>query len=281
LKNRKILFVLVIILLLITSVSGILSWNTASSYWVENQYGDKVLMYGYGIYARDSFFRAPIFIGTDLCILLLVIPSLIYSFYKYLKDECDVNRLKLMSLFGVSAYYAASLSFGVVYNRLALVYIILFGLSIYGAFYYGMNLKIKSFNNTKGINIFLILSGLALFIAWLPDMIPTIIKDTTLPLIEVYTTEITYVLDIGIISPMCIICLLQLKRKNQLGTILLAFILRICFVVGVMMVSQTAFQILSKVEMSFIVLLTKSISFLLLGGFAFVFQKKLYKEIRR
>ena len=35
--------------------------------------------------------------------------------------------------------------------------------------------------------------------AWLPDIIPTLIKDSPLALIEVYTTEPTYVLDMGII----------------------------------------------------------------------------------
>lgn len=49
---------------------------------------------------------------------------------------------------------------------------------------------------SNGLSIFLILSGISLFVAWLPDIISSLINGKSLSLIEVYTTEITYVLDI-------------------------------------------------------------------------------------
>lgn len=68
-------------------------------------------------------------------------------------------------------------------------------------------------------------------------MIPTIVKGTSLSLIDVYTIEITCALDMGIICPMCFLTMYLLKRKNAIGT------------------------------------------FLLLGGFAFYFQRKIFKEL--
>ena len=130
-----------------------------------------------------------------------------------------------------------SLVFGVSYNRLILLYIILFGTSLFMTFYYAIQIKIKSVELTLGMKWFLTLSGVALFVAWLPDIILTIIKGTSLSIIEVYTTEITYVLDMGIICPMCFLTMYLLKRKNAIGT------------------------------------------FLLLGGFAFYFQRKIFKEL--
>jgi len=53
----------------------------------------------------------------------------------------------------------------------------------------------------RGFFTFLILSGLALIGAWLPDILAAHAAGRSLALIENYTTEITYVLDMGIIGP--------------------------------------------------------------------------------
>ena len=70
--------------------------------------------------------------------------------------------------------------------------------------------------------------------------------------------------------------------KNLLGKtlILLAAMLKLCIIVGIMMIPQTVVQMLSGVELPLIALLTKSLSFVALGGFAFYFEKKMYAEIK-
>lgn len=113
----------------------------------------------------------------------------------------------------------------------------------------------------------------------MPDIILSILSGKSLALIEVYTTEITYILDIGIIGPLCLICFYLLKSQDKLGIVILAALLKACIVVGIMMLSQTAFQILSGYETAIPVLITKSGSFVLLGGFALYFNKKLYEAL--
>ena len=271
---------MVVILLMVVSIAGMLSWNTGNSFYAWNQYGEEILMWGSGVYARDSYMKAPIFIGTDICVLVVLVPMLLYAMIKGKKDESDIHKLKMMSIFGILTYYAMSLVFGVSYNRLILLYIILFGACLFMTFYYAVQIKTKCVELTSGMKWFLNLSGIALFVAWLPDMIPTIIKGTSLSLIEVYTTEITYALDIGIICPMCFLTIYLLNRKNAIGTLLLSFLFQICFVVGIMMISQTACHILAGVELTIPIILTKSGTFLLLGGFAFYFQRKIFKELK-
>ena len=68
---------------------------------------------------------------------------------------------------------------------------------------------------------FLLIAGIALFVAWLPDIITSIIRGTSLELIEVYTTEITYVLDMGIISPLIYITYYLVKHEYFIGYTLL------------------------------------------------------------
>lgn len=64
---------------------------------------------------------------------------------------------------------------------------------------------------------FLLIAGIALFVAWLPDIITSIIRGTSLELLEVYTTEITYVLDMGIISPLIFITYYLAKWEEAYG----------------------------------------------------------------
>ncbi len=180
------------------------------SYYVTNQYGEQVQIWGgSGVYRHDTYFKVPIFVGSDLTVLVFVIPFAIFAFWKTIQEDSFENLLRSFSVISLLLYYSASISFGVTYNVLHLVYIALFGACFFGA---GLLLaKLHSiavqegetyaYNITKGgMKAFLLIAGLALCVAWLPDIISSLIKGTSLELIEVYTTEITYVLDMGIIS---------------------------------------------------------------------------------
>lgn len=277
---KGILSITTIFLLCITSIAGILSIDFTKSYEVINQYGHKVMLYGAGIYQHDTYFKAPISIGTDFCILFVLVPLFIYYYHKHQVQNSVSSKLKLISVYGVSLYYSASMAFGVTYNSLFLVYIALFSCSLFGIFYHISTLHShRAITPTTGIKIFLILAGIALFVAWLPDIIPTLFTGKPLPLIGVYTTEITYILDMGIIAPLCFLSLFLLQRKKPMGTLILAILLKLCYIVGIMMISQTLLQILSYTDIPLIALFTKSISFMILACFAHYFERQLYRML--
>lgn len=283
-KNRiNYMAALTIILLIIVSLAGVLSINFSSSYEAINQYGELIKMYGYGIYAHDSYFKAPILIGTDFSILLAVVPLFIMTFVQNIRKPTYHTKLRLLSIFTVALYYSASIAFGVTYNQFHLLYIALFSCSLFGVFvvYKTIDSSVLEYQYSKGIAAFLVLSGIALIIAWMPDIIPSLIAGKPLALIEVYTTEITYVLDIGIIGPLCLITLHLLKRKDKLGVVLLAVILKLCIIVGIMMIPQTICQLLSGFEMPLPALMAKSGSFVLLAIFALYFNNRLYRSNNR
>lgn len=279
--KKDFLSIVSILLLIIIAGTGVISMDFSKSFDITNQYGDVVKMYGTGIYAHDSFLKAPIFIGTDFCILLVLVPLFIYSLWRNRIERSNKSMIKLLSVYAVAFYYAASISFGVTYNQYHLLYIALFSCTLFGLFSIIRNIKLKelTYNAKKGVGLFLILSGTALVVAWMPDIVSSILTNKSLTLIEVYTTEITYVLDMGIIGPLCLICFYLLRKNDKLGIIILACLLKVCIIVGIMMLSQTTFQILSGYKVIIPVLITKSGSFILLGGFALYFNKKLYNEL--
>ena len=279
-KKKDYLAIITIVLVFVTSMAGLLSINFTKAYDFVNQYGHTVEMYGYGIYANDTFFQAPISIGTDICTLFVGVPMFIFAYINFSKRGDVISRLKLISIYAAAFYYAASLALGLTYNRLFLVYVALFSCSLFGMFRHICNTKLEKVAiASNGLKIFLVLSGIALIVAWLPDVIPSVIKGGTLSLIGVYTTNITYVLDMGIISPMCFVTLYLLKKGNTIGTLLLAIILKLCIIVGIMMIPQTICQMASGCNIPVPVLVTKSLSFVVLGGFAYYFNRKMYKEM--
>lgn len=268
--------ILIILLLLIVTLNGVLSFPTYQDYEISNQYGEKIRIYGTGVYAHDSFFKAPIFIGTDFTMLFLVVPLLIITLLKNKRKSEVEAKINLLAMLGVILYYAMSISFGVTYNYLHLIYIMLMGGSFYLFFGLLLNLHTQStvtpplytYKITRGMQTFLICSGLSLFIAWLPDIISSLTANRSLELIEVYTTEITYVIDMGIISPLMFITLYLLRKKRFIGLVLFRMLLRTCEIIGIMLPIQSVFQLISGIKIPLPVLLTKVAIFVALAGFA-------------
>ena len=271
----------IVCLLVFVSLAGILSMDFSKSSSYVNQYGDTVRLFGSGIYKADSYFKAPIFIGTDIAVLFFLVPMLIAAIVKDIKTTDYKTKLRLVSVEAVALYYACSLCFGVKYNRIFLLYAALFALLFFTFIRHMRNCcscRI-SYEMKKGDVVFLVFSGISLCVAWLPDIIPTIITGEPLALIENYTTEATYILDLAIISPLCFIALFLLKKKDSLGTIIYSLLLQSIIVVAVMMITQSAVQFLSGIDLPLAVPVTKSLIFVALGIVAVFLQKRLMLNV--
>jgi hypothetical protein len=283
-KIFHVVVVFIILLAIITSGFGLFFTTGGQSFDFVNQYGDIVKIYGSGIYKNDSYFMAPIFKGTDCTILFLAIPLMIIALIFDIKKNTSKAKLFLTAMVALFVYYSVSFSFGVIYNILHLVYIALFSCSFYGLIIGFALLKNYDINNhqkilTNGLKIFLTLCGFSLFVAWLPDIIISIIKGKSLELIEIYTTQITYVLDMAIISPLIFICLYNLWKNNKIGYILLAVILTVLIIIGIMLPVQSIFQINAGIELPLGALITKIGIFVLLAVVAIYYEIKFFKNM--
>lgn len=273
--------VLAVLLVIITGV-GLLSFRLGYEFITVNQYGDTIKMFGYGIYAHDSYFKAPIFIGSDATMLFIVLPLLIWSLIRDIKHSTNQSKLILLSLVGVILYYATSIAFGITYNYLCLVYIALFSISLITLTMMIRSLDLNTLRTSaqpiKGLRTFLIITGIALFGIWLMDIIPTWFNGKSLVLIETYTTEITYVIDMGIISPLIFIALHLIKKQDGLGDVIIAIILTLCVIMGLMLPIQTIFQLLAGIIIPIPVLVIKVGIFMVLALFAAYFNLRILKQ---
>lgn len=252
-----------------------------------NQYGDLVKINGQGIYARDSFFMAPIFRGTDCAMLILGIPLLVTALLWDIKAQMIRSRMALLSMLALFVYYSASLAFGVTYNQIFLLYLCLFSGSFFALIvaFSSLNMQSVAASIQDGlpytwIYIFLILVGFALFGAWLPDIIQSLVNHRSLALIEIYTTQPTYILDMGIISPVALISLFALRRRSGLGYVLLEMLLVVCLIIGIILPIQSVFQIQAGIEIPLPILISKIATFCVLAIMAIPLEWKLANSIR-
>lgn len=286
-KSLHLVTLFIIVLSIITSSIGLLYTTGGKTYNFVNQYGDIVKIYGDGLYAHDSYFGAPIFRGTDFTILFIAVPILIIALILDIKRKGLKNRIFLMSVISLFTYYSVSIAFGVTYNILHLIYIALFSSSLFGFIIAISTIDKEQVENSmgdklplKGIYVFLLLTGISLIVAWLPDIIKSLVLGRSLELIEIYTTQITYVLDMGIIAPTALICLFELKKRSGIGYILLPLLLTVCTVVGIMLPIQTVFQIKVGISLPIGAIVTKIATFIVLACFALYFNIKYYRNIK-
>lgn len=282
LNHINVLLGLEIIILLIITVTGIQSFVIEKSFFVTNIYGQTIQLFGNGVYFYDSYFKAPIFIGSDFTILVLVLPALIGTLVWVNIKPSLKNRLVLISLLGVIFYYSISISTGITYNYLFLFYISSVILSWISIFLLIKELDLNKLvlkSPIKGYTIFLIITGIALFGIWLMDIIPTLLSGSSLSLIETYTTEVTYVYDMAFISPIMFLSYYLIKRNDGFGTVLLSSMLVLCTVMGVMLPIQSAFQFVANIDIPIPVLIIKVGVFVLLACFSSVLSFQLFKSI--
>lgn len=194
--------------------------------------------------------------------------------------------LLLPSVLAMFVYYSASIAFGAAYNQLHLIYIALFSSSLFGFIlamtkldYDRIQQAVKLGSHT-GYYIFLTLTGAALFGAWLPDIIGSLLTGRPLSLIEVYTTEITYVLDMGIISPLAFVAIYLLKKRRGIGYVLMAILLTVCSIMGVILATQSVFQVSAGIDIPVPALITKAGTFIVLAVFALYFNIKLMRAVQ-
>lgn len=253
-KNTALNF-LIPLLILIAGISasvGLFSTGGSGPFMFTSLHSKEVQMYGYGIYQFDTHFRAPIARGTDAVTLFAAIPLLIVAFVFYRKESIR-GAFFLTGILSYFLYNSASMALGIAYNPLFLVYIIYFSCSFFAfilAFftvdYRKLPERILPYFPHKVAAIFLFFAGLSVFV-WLSEILTPLLNGVYPDKLDTYTTEITFVLDLGIIPPACYITGLMVLRKAPKGYMLASVLITLCSMIGLVVISQSIFQYLAGI----------------------------------
>ena len=274
-----------ILLMAVITTSAGLFWQTAGSpFFVQNTHGDSVRMFGQGLYAYDSFFQAGINKGTDMATLFAAVPVLIAAVVANRKTNLQ-KRFFLTGILAYFLYYSTSIAFGVAYNALFPLYLLLFSASLFAFVLSFLNLvtenltgKIGAKMPSKGIALLLIFAGLSVFV-WLFDIIGAIANGRPPQSITVYTTQPSYLLDLGVIAPSAFLCSWLLFHNRQSAYPLAAALLTICSLIGIVVILQTVVQMQMGVVISIGQLIAYVGIFVFMSGFAILFHYRLLKNI--
>jgi len=254
-KALDYLIPLLVVLVLIVTCTGLFSTGGPGPNTVTSIHEKEVRLYGQGIYQFDSYFRAPIARGTDAVTLFLAVPLLILAFQKYRKGSLK-GALLLTGILTYFVYNSASMALGVAYNNLFLAYVLYFSLSFFSFIlaFFSINFDALPSRISPGFPhraaaYLLFFAGLSVFV-WLSEILGPLFQGIYPPNLDNYTTEITYVLDLGLIPPACYITGFLLLKKRPYAYALSFMMLSLLAMIGLVVISQSVFQAIAGIYLT-------------------------------
>ncbi len=223
-NTLKWLVPLILVLALVATVAGLLP-GTGTPFSLANFRGEQVTINAHGLYHWDTVSSAAQMQANDLVTLILGLPLLAISFWLTLRGSLR-GRLLLTGTLGFILYTYITMCFGAAYNKLFLVYVALFGLSLFAFI-----LSMMSFDLTtlpahfserlprRGIASLLYVASAFLLLAWLGRIAPTVLQDQ-LPALENVTSMFIQAMDLGVVVPLCILSATLLLRRSAWGYLL-------------------------------------------------------------
>jgi hypothetical protein len=163
--------------------------------------------------------------ANDLVMLVLGLPLLAVSFWLARRGSLR-GRLLLTGTLGFILYTYITMCFGAAYNKLFLVYVTLFSLSLFAFIFSMMSFEMKTlpahFSEKlprRWISGLLFFAAVFLALAWLGRIAPTVFEDQT-PALENTTSMFIQAMDLGIIIPLCVLAGILLLRRSAWGYLL-------------------------------------------------------------
>lgn len=199
----------------------------AAPYPLTSFRGEAVTIHAGGLYYWDTVSMVAQMQANDLVMLVLGVPLLAISFWLARRDSLR-GRLLMTGTLGFVLYTYMSMCFGTAYNSLFLLYVALFGLSLYAFI-----LSMISFDLTtlpqrftpglprRWIAGVLFFAAAFLILAWVGRIAPTITQ-TQLPPLENVTSLFIQAMDLALIAPLCVLAGVLLLRRSAWGYLLAA-----------------------------------------------------------
>jgi hypothetical protein len=236
-------------LLALAATAGGLFWpRTGEPFSFTTLRGDEIEITGRGLYRYDWAFRAPILRGTDAVMLFVGVPLLIGTLWAARRGGLR-SRLLLTGLLGVFLYNAASVAFGVAFNPFFPVYLAYFSASLFAFVLAFSSVDLAGLAAAtlprlprRSIASFVVVASLSTGV-WLFELLPALAQGEAPASIASYTTDVTALLDLGILLPAGILGGVLLWRRRPLGVLLSCVLLTLLTLTGLIVAGQTIMMV--------------------------------------
>jgi hypothetical protein len=188
--------------------------------------GERVIIYGAGIYAHDSLSVVAQGKASDLVTLILAVPALLISVWQC-RSGSQKAALALVGILGYFLYTYVSYVFLWTYNPLFLVYVALMSASLF-AFVLGLSGldpdRIKqSFSRRLPVKFIgglqWVIGGL-LMLLWGSKILTALLNGQAPVGLEHYTTLVIQAMDLGLVVPVALVSGTLVMRRQAWGYLL-------------------------------------------------------------
>jgi hypothetical protein len=239
---------LVALLAAIAAATGLFLKDDGTPFLFTTLRGQTAQIFGQGLYEYDTLFIGAGFKGQDAVALFLGVPLLVISIVLYQRGSVS-GQLLLTGTLGYFLYLYASMALGASYNRLFLLYIVIFSASLFAFIqvFSSVNLdlvasQIPAGLPRRGLAIFMFAAGLVTLVVWGAPLVVALIKGGPPDRMDSYTTMVTYALDLAIITPATFLCAVLVLRGDPLGVVIAAPLLTLIVLLAPQIILSTVFQ---------------------------------------
>jgi hypothetical protein len=149
----------------------------------------------------------------------------------------------------------ASYALGIAYNGLFLLYIALFSASLFVLARCLLSIDLRALPAhmrhripQRGVGLFMLASAAVTLLVWLAPLLGALAQQEPPPLLDSYTTKITDVLDLGLITPGAFLAGVLLLRGKPSGYLITFTLIVLEALLAPLIAAQTAFQLAAGVS---------------------------------
>jgi hypothetical protein len=191
--------------------------------------GQATQLAGDGLYRYDTVFTAAGNTAVDAVVLAFGIPLVVKAWLQH-REGSPRGSLLLTGSLGYLLYVYANYALGVAYNPLYLAYVTLLAMSLFGfiAAFAATDraaLAAAAANPNlphRFLSRFLLTSAAVTAVVWLQPLVTALLHGTAPDQLDVYTTPVTFSLDLAVIAPAAALAGRLVARRHPLGYLLAA-----------------------------------------------------------
>jgi hypothetical protein len=199
---------------------------------------------------RDAAVLLPQLRGQDLLTLTVACPALALSLYAAVRGSLR-GYVVWLGVTGYLLYTYASYAFMTAFNELYLVYVALFGLSLYTFVGGLLRLDAVALKQAVGDHTvtaylgFLVLAAIAVGVMWLADLIPAILTDTIPSVLDGtgLPAPVIQSLDLAVLVPAFVLSAYWLHQRRPWGYALTGVLLVKVATLGLAVLAMAVLQV--------------------------------------
>ena len=238
----------------VAALVGLLSVGGDAPDSVRSVHGEVVDLYGTGLYRYDLVFKGVANRGSDLVTLVLAVPLLLVATRMYVRGRLR-GTLVLSGALAWPLYLYASMALGAAYNELFLVYVALFGASLFAFVLTVLSIDTEALGRRmdhagprRRLAALMLAGGIVTMGVWLAPLIAAMANREPPGLLGHSSTMVTDALDLAVITPATLVTTLLLHRGRASGYLVAFPLLVLMTFLLPMIVSQTVFQLRAGVS---------------------------------